>query len=273
MHDLIGDLYHLADCLFCVPYTTPTLRHYFWNGKVLTSACSTSSSLWAAIIKKSGALIREFTVIVTAMGGRVTKEKTCPGMCRPPTPNPNPTSIFRGPVNDEDYEYRYTLLLVGCDFTGQTSFIWGFVGGKFPEHFDSIGVTNRIIDLDGSRIKVEMWDIPGFKRNWTNSVVKFFCRARFAHGMIIVYDATREETFEHVPHVLEEVKQYGNPETTIMLVGIKCDLTKEKVVDYRTAKDFADKRGIMLMEVSAKDGTNVELAFVTLVAKIRQADF
>ena len=58
-----------------------------------------------------------------------------------------------------------------------------------------------------------------------------------------------------------------------MLVGGKCDLTKEKVVDYRTAKDFADERGIMLMEVSAKDGTNVELAFVTLVAKIRQADF
>ena len=44
------------------------------------------------------------------------------------------------------------------------------------------------------------------------------------------------------------------------------------MVEYRTAKDFADERGIMLMEVSAKDGTNVELAFLTLVAKIRQAD-
>ena len=67
-------------------------------------------------------------------------------------------------------------------------------------------------------------------------------------GVIVVYDAT-------------------------MLVGSKCDPTEEKAVDYRTAKDFADERGIMLMEVGAKDGTNVELAFLTLVAKIRQADF
>ena len=217
----------------------------------------------------SGALIREFTVIVTAMGGRVTKEKTCPVWeVQATSPNPNPTSIFRGPANNEDYEYLYRLLLVGYNYTGKTSFIWGFVGGKFPEHYPSIGFTNRIIGLDGSRIKVEMWDIPGMER--TRSVGKAYYRG--AHGIIIVYDATREETFEHVPHVLEEVKQYGSPETTIMLVGIKCDLTKKKVVDYRTAKDFADKRGIMLMEVSAKDGTNVELAFVTLVAKIRQAD-
>ena len=37
-------------------------------------------------------------------------------------------------------------------------------------------------------------------------------------------------------------------------------------------KDFADERGIMLMEVSAKEGTNVELAFLTLVAKVKEAD-
>ena len=29
--------------LLALAYSTPTLRHYFWNGKVLTSACSTSS--------------------------------------------------------------------------------------------------------------------------------------------------------------------------------------------------------------------------------------
>ena len=75
-----------------------------------------------------------------------------------------------------------------------------------------------------------------------------------------------------MPCWLEEVKKNTSPVAAIMLVGSKCDLAEEKVVEYRTAKDFADERGIMLMEVSAKDGTNVELAFLTLVAKIRQAD-
>ena len=75
---------------------------------------------------------------------------------------------------------------------------------------------------------------------------------------------------------LDELRRCTSPETTteamIMLVGSKCDLTEEKVVDYRTAKEFTDERRIMLMEVSAKDGTNVELAFLTLVANIKEAD-
>ena len=87
-----------------------------------------------------------------------------------------------------------------------------------------------------------------------------------------MYDATKEKTFDNVPCWLEEVEKYESPEATVMLVGSKCDLTEEKVVDYRTVKDFADERGIMLMEVSAKEGTNVELAFLTLVARIRAAD-
>ena len=82
----------------------------------------------------------------------------------------------------------------------------------------------------------------------------------------------RKRRHDDVPYWLEEVKKYAIPKATVMLVGSRCDLTEEKVVDYRTAKDFTDERGIMLMEVSAKDGTIVELAFLTLVAKFRQAD-
>ena len=55
-----------------------------------------------------------------------------------------------------------------------------------------------------------------------------------------------------------------------MLVGTKCDLTTKKVIEYYTARDFADEKGIVFFEVSAKDGVNTELALMTLVAQIRE---
>ena len=183
-------------------------------------------------------------------------------------------------MNDKtyDYSYLYKLILVGDSATGKTSLVTGVARGEFSTDYiptDSIankwffGVhfTSRIIVIDGTRIKLQLWDITGNPRfRATHTYI------RGAHGIIVVYDATKEKTFDNVPCWLEEVKKYESPEATVMLVGSKCDLTEEKVVDYRTAKDFADERGIMLMEVSAKEGTNVELAFLTLVARIREAD-
>ena len=205
--------------------------------------------------------------IVTTMGGRVTKKKTRPELCTRP-----PTSIFRGPVNDKTYDYLYKLILVGDSATGKTSLMTGVAGGDFStDYIATIGIdfTTRIIGLDGSRIKLQVWDTAGDERFRTITQAYY----RGAHGVIVVYDATKEKTYDNVPYWLEEVKKYASAEATVMLVGSKCDLTEEKAVDYRTAKDFADEREIMLMEMSAKEGTNVELAFLTLVAKIRQADF
>ena len=180
----------------------------------------------------------------------------------------------QGPVNDEDhiYDYLYKLLLVGDNDTGKTSLMTGFTGRDFCTHYvPTIGVdfATRIIVLDGIKIKLQMWNTSSASRFHT--IRHYFFRG--ARGVLVVYDATKEKTFDNVPYWLEEVKNTSPHEATVMLVGSKCDLTAEKVVDYRTAKDFADERGIMLMEVSAKKGTNVELAFLTLVAKIREADF
>ena len=43
----------------------------------------------------------------------------------------------------------------------------------------------------------------------------------------------------------------------------------KKVVDYDTAKEFADKLQIPFLETSAKAATNVEKAFLTMAAEIK----
>ena len=54
-----------------------------------------------------------------------------------------------------------------------------------------------------------------------------------------------------------------------MLVGNKSDLTSKKAVDYNTAKEFADQLGLSFLETSAKNATNVEQAFITMAAEIK----
>lgn len=47
------------------------------------------------------------------------------------------------------------------------------------------------------------------------------------------------------------------------------DLTSKRVVDFNTAKAFADEIGVPYIETSAKSATNVEQAFMTMAAEIK----
>ncbi len=111
-----------------------------------------------------------------------------------------------------------------------------------------------------------MWDTSGLER--------FSCiRTPHYHGkqgVIVLYDTTNMETFENIQYWMSEIKRYGHPEAVVMLVGNKCDRTEKKNVDYSTARNFADEHNLTFFEVSAKDGTNTELALMSLVAQIRQ---
>ncbi len=57
-----------------------------------------------------------------------------------------------------------------------------------------------------------------------------------------------------------------------MIVGTKIDVTDKREVTYEAAKAFADEEDLLLFEVSAKDDTNIDLALITLVAKIKSQD-
>lgn len=114
---------------------------------------------------------------------------------------------------------------------------------------------------------------------------------RGAHGIIIVYDCTDQESFNNVKQWLEEIERYACENVNKLLVGNKCDLTVKKVVDHTTAmvsiqfcyspgddtnpfpslvlQEYANQLGIPFLETSAKNATNVEQAFMTMAAEIK----
>ncbi|KAJ1559558.1 GTP-binding protein of the rab, partial [Nowakowskiella sp. JEL0078] len=109
------------------------------------------------------------------------------------------------------------------------------------------------------------WDTAGQERFRTITSSYY----RGAHGIIVVYDVTDQETFNNVQQWLQEIDRYANEGVNKLLVGNKSDLVNKKVVDYNAAKDFCDNLGIPFLETSAKNATNVEQAFLTMAKQIK----
>ncbi|CAO2640750.1 Ras-related protein Rab-1A, partial [Lemmus lemmus] len=135
-------------------------------------------------------------------------------------------------------------------------------------YISTIGVDFKIrtIELDGKTIKLQIWDTAGQERFRTITSSYY----RGAHGIIVVYDVTDQESFNNVKQWLQEIDRYASENVNKLLVGNKCDLTTKKVVDYTTAKEFADSLGIPFLETSAKNATNVEQSFMTMAAEIKK---
>ena len=67
----------------------------------------------------------------------------------------------------------------------------------------------------------------------------------------------------HIETWLHEVKENGNPDMVIMLIGNKADLAETKRrVTFEEGERFAKANGLIFMETSAKTAFNVEEAFL-----------
>uniref|UniRef100_A0A8C6WGA1 RAB1A, member RAS oncogene family a n=1 Tax=Neogobius melanostomus TaxID=47308 RepID=A0A8C6WGA1_9GOBI len=148
-------------------------------------------------------------------------------------PNTYIFSIQMGP----DCDYLFKLLLIGDSGVGKSCLLLRFA-----------------------------WDTAGQERFRTITSSYY----RGAHGIIVVYDVTDQESFNNVKQWLQEIDRYASENVNKLLVGNKCDLTTKKVVDYTTAKEFADNLGIPFLETSAKSASNVEQAFMTMAAEIKK---
>lgn len=129
----------------------------------------------------------------------------------------------------------FKLLLIGDSGVGKSCLLLRFADDTYTESYIStIGVDFKIrtIDLDGKTIKLQIWDTAGQERFRTITSSYY----RGAHGIIVVYDCTDQDTFNNVKQWLEEIDRYACDNVNKLLVGNKCDLHTKKVVDYTTAK-------------------------------------
>ncbi|KAF9192165.1 GTP-binding protein of the rab [Haplosporangium sp. Z 767] len=167
-----------------------------------------------------------------------------------------------------EYDYLFKLLLIGDSGVGKSCLLLRFADDTYTESYIStIGVDFKIrtIELEGKTVKLQIWDTAGQERFRTITSSYY----RGAHGIIVVYDVTDQDTFANVKQWLAEIDRYASEGVNKLLVGNKSDLTDKKVVEYTVAKEFADQLTISFLETSAKNAANVEQAFMTMAKQIK----
>lgn len=169
---------------------------------------------------------------------------------------------------------------------GKSSLLLRFADNTFTGNYiTTIGVDFKIrtVECEGERVKLQIWDTAGQERfrtitsTWVSSLdlgiitkTLTICFRRYyrgTHGVIVVYDVTKGETFANVKRWLHEIDQNCDLVNRI-LVGNKNDDPGSKVVLTEDAQRFADQMGIQLFETSAKDNINVEEMFLAVTRMV-----
>ena len=85
--------------------------------------------------------------------------------------------------------------------------------------------------------------------------------------MVMVYDVTHRESFDHVAEWLAEVNKHAAEGCCKLILGNKSD-APGRAVTTEEARETAEGMGIAFLETSAKASTNVEEAFLTLASEL-----
>lgn len=90
-----------------------------------------------------------------------------------------------------------------------------------------------------------------------------------AHGCVVMYDLTDRASFLNVPSWLQELREAAGQDCVILLAANKLDCAAaSRKVATREGMELAEAFGLGFMEMSARAGDNVVLAFTRLVAEM-----
>jgi len=173
-------------------------------------------------------------------------------------------------MRDDAYDHTFKLLLIGDSGVGKSSLLLRFTDGTFEEDIGTtIGVDFKVKVLNvrnKQRVKLTIWDTAGQERFRTLTSSYY----RGAQGVVLVYDISSAESFDHVKQWMAEVQMYTTvPDVITLLVGNKVDKrAKEDAVPRATAEAFAREHGLLFIECSARTKEGVQQAFEELVNKI-----
>jgi len=165
------------------------------------------------------------------------------------------------------YDHLFKITIIGDSGVGKSAILVRFIDDDFEEGQPcTIGVDfkTKVLELDQKVINLSIWDTAGQEkfRSLTSSYY------RGTHGIILVYDVARRNTFTAIEHWLEEVENYcTNPDVIKLLVANKIDVAEREVTKEEGMK-FARKKAMLYIECSAKTKVGIQQTFEELVQKI-----
>ena len=166
------------------------------------------------------------------------------------------------------------IVLIGDCGVGKSSISLRYTSNEFDNNYISTGgaaYSTKLIQKYGDNLQLDIWDTAGQERY--RSLGRTFYKDAFI--VILVYDITREETFNNLKNIwMEELNKNGEEKPISAVVGNKIDQYEEEVtVNDEDARKFAESNNAVFQQVSAKTGSNIEILFNLLIDEYYKNNF
>ncbi len=170
--------------------------------------------------------------------------------------------------NGKQTAQNIKLLTIGDSAVGKTCLISQFARDSFnPNFITTIGIDYKIkeVEIDGAKYKLLIWDTAGQERFRTITTSYF----RGCQGILLVYDITVKKTFENVANWMDQINTVNDGQHVCkILIGNKCDMEDQRKVTKEEGAELAKSYDIPFLETSAKDGINVQDAFLNITKDV-----
>ena len=166
-------------------------------------------------------------------------------------------------INDPgEYDLSFKLILVGDSAVGKSCLSIRATKDTYESVYSpTIGFEflSLFLNVEGKNIKLQIWDTCG-QEVYRSLITGFYHNSSLA---ILVYAIDDENSFSHLESWLNEIRENGNPEMNIFLIGNKVDLEDKRQISKDEAQKFSEENGMKsFMETSAKTGFNAKNVFI-----------
>ncbi|CAI9625835.1 unnamed protein product [Alternaria burnsii] len=175
-----------------------------------------------------------------------------------------------------DENNRITITVCGDGGCGKSSITLRLVRSQWTSEYDptiedSYSVTRTI---DGVPYYLMLTDTAGqeeYRGLWAASNLQ-------SDAFLLVYDITSANSLDALDYFMEMIEMEtenrldnGKIPPIKCVVGNKCDLQGQRVVEAKTGLEWARRRKCGFMETSAREMVNIEETFALLVRRVVEA--
>ena len=166
-----------------------------------------------------------------------------------------------------NYNLIFKIVLIGDSNVGKTNILSKYLQNEFnPDSKATVGVDfgSKTININNNVIKAQIWDTAGTEkyRSITNAYYKG------AKGAFVVYDISRKASFNNIDKWLFDLKNNGDENINIIIIGNKIDLENQREVTTEEGEKKAIINKASFIETSAKNGDNIEKAFNLMIENV-----
>ena len=158
---------------------------------------------------------------------------------------------------------------MGDSSVGKSNILLRFSRNIFDSgHQATLGIefANKHLIYNNTDYLVQIWDTAG-QENF-RSVTRAYYKASAV--AMVVYDITKEESFEHIKTWLSDCKELAPNTVLLVLVGNKTDLEEQRVISKERGENLAKENNMLFFETSAKLGDGIEQAFQKSIEAVDQ---